>query len=115
MQIIIDDPRVSAATSAFMLLTTSSASLIQFLILGRLSWTGAAAWMVIGFVAAFLGTTAMSMLIEHFKKRSFVVFALTAYVAVGVALMGYVGIQSAIDNVSKHSPKSLFEFRSVCS
>ncbi|KAF1792329.1 Thioredoxin-like fold [Phytophthora cactorum] len=69
-------------TSSSMILFTSSATTIQFIILGTLSvdhalWHGA-----VGFVAGLIGQLGMSYLIKKYRKSALVIFLVAVFIGV---------------------------------
>ncbi|KAG3175618.1 hypothetical protein C6341_g9392 [Phytophthora cactorum] len=84
-------PQVSSATSSSMILFTSSATTIQFIILGTLSvdhalWHGA-----VGFVAGLIGQLGMSYLIKKYRKSALVIFLVAVFIGVSGLVMGVLG------------------------
>ncbi|KAG1703178.1 hypothetical protein DVH05_008088 [Phytophthora capsici] len=84
-------PQVSSATSSSMILFTSSATTIQFIILGTLSvdhalWHGA-----VGFVAGLIGQLGMSYLIQKYRKAALVIFLVAIFIGVSGLVMGVLG------------------------
>ncbi|KAL3673704.1 hypothetical protein V7S43_001401 [Phytophthora oleae] len=84
-------PQVSSATSSSMILFTSSATTIQFIILGTLSvdhalWHGA-----VGFVAGLIGQLGMSYLIKKYRKAALVIFLVAIFIGVSGLVMGVLG------------------------
>jgi len=87
-------PQVVSATSACMILFTSSTSTICFLISGYLVYDYAAFCLVLGFLSTLVGQTAMSALLKSSGKRnSYIAFCIGGVVAVSAVAMG---IESAI-------------------
>jgi uncharacterized membrane protein YfcA len=85
-------PQVSSATSSSMILFTSSATTIQFIIMGTLSvehalWHGA-----VGFVAGLIGQLGMSYLIKKYRKSALVIFLIAVFIGVSGGVMGVLGV-----------------------
>ncbi|KAH7478972.1 hypothetical protein PRIC1_009474 [Phytophthora ramorum] len=85
-------PQVSSATSSSMILFTSSATTIQFIILGTLSvehalWHGA-----VGFVAGLIGQLGMTYLIKKYRKSALVIFLIAIFIGVSGGVMGVLGV-----------------------
>jgi uncharacterized membrane protein YfcA len=100
-------PQVAAATSSSMILFTSSATTIQFIILGTLSidqaiWHGA-----VGFVAGLIGQFGLSYLIKKYRKTAFVIFLIAGVVGFSGMIMGVLGVQNLIN-------RGVGGFRSLC-
>mmetsp|Transcript_7424 Transcript_7424/g.16833 ORF Transcript_7424/g.16833 Transcript_7424/m.16833 type:complete len:511 (-) Transcript_7424:177-1709(-) len=82
-------PQVASATSACMILFTSSTSTICFLISGYLVYDYAAFCLLLGFVSTLVGQTAMSALMESSGKRSsYIAFSIGGVVAISAVAMG---------------------------
>lgn len=82
-------PQVASATSACMILFTSSTSTICFLISGYLVYDYAAFCLCLGFVSTLVGQTAMSALLESSGKRSsYIAFSIGGVVAISAVAMG---------------------------
>ncbi|OWZ10141.1 hypothetical protein PHMEG_00017053 [Phytophthora megakarya] len=100
-------PQVSSATSSSMILFTSSATTIQFIILGTLSvehalWHGA-----VGFIAGLIGQLGMSYLIKKYRKSALVIFLIAIFIGVSGLVMGVLG-------VARLSEIGFGGFRSLC-
>ena len=84
-------PTVSAATSAFMILFTSSSTVVQFLLLGmcRLDytlWYGA-----IGMLGTAVGQKVAGFYMRKYKRQSIIIFALGLIIGLSALVMGLVG------------------------
>lgn len=100
-------PQVCSATSSFMILFTSSATTIQFIILGTLQvdhalWHGA-----IGFVAGQIGHLSMLYLIKKYRKTALAIFSVAVFIGVSGIIMGVLG-------VIRTSETGFEGFRSLC-
>lgn len=100
-------PQVAAATSSSMILFTSSATTVQFIILGTLTvdhalWHGA-----IGFVSGLIGQLGMSYLIRKYRKSAFVIFLVAFVIGFSGIIMGFLG-------VTRLSEIGFGGFRSLC-
>ena len=84
-------PGVSAATAAFMILFTSSATTLQFVLLGMLRldyslWYGA-----VGMCGTIVGQKLAGYFIKKYKRQSLIIFLLGGVIALSAAVMGAVG------------------------
>jgi len=84
-------PTVSAATSAFMILFTSSSTVVQFILIGmcRLDytlWYGA-----IGACGTVVGQKVANFYMRKYKRQSIIIFALGGIIALSAVVMGLVG------------------------
>jgi len=101
-------PQVVSATSVFMVLFTSSATILQFVILGKLPLDFGAWYMCVGMCGAIIGHLTLGHFVKKYKKQSIVVFLLGAIIILGVCGLIYVTTQKAIDKEIN------FKFSSVC-
>eukprot|EP00578_Thalassiosira_sp_NH16_P019798 CAMPEP_0181096552 /NCGR_PEP_ID=MMETSP1071-20121207/11095_1 /TAXON_ID=35127 /ORGANISM="Thalassiosira sp., Strain NH16" /LENGTH=371 /DNA_ID=CAMNT_0023178971 /DNA_START=431 /DNA_END=1546 /DNA_ORIENTATION=+ len=82
-------PQVASATSACMILFTSSTSTISYHIFGDLKYDYAMFCLLMGFTSTLVGQTAMSALLEWSGQRSsYIAFCIGSVVAVSAAAMG---------------------------
>lgn len=65
-------PQVAAATASFMILWTSTATTLEFFLLGRLDWRFALWYGVTGMVGSFLGQLVLARVVNHYGRQSFV-------------------------------------------
>jgi len=86
-------PQVSSATSACMILFTSSTSALCFLIFGYLKSDYAIFCLVLGFVSTLIGQTAMSALLGKTGRSSYIAFCIGGVIAISAVAMG---VQSAL-------------------
>ncbi|CAI5711613.1 unnamed protein product [Hyaloperonospora brassicae] len=84
-------PQVSSATSSSMILFTSSATTIQFIILGTLSVEHALWHGVVGFAAGLVGQLGMSYLVKKSRKSALVVFFVAGFIGISCLVMGVLG------------------------
>lgn len=100
-------PQVASATSSSMILFTSSATTIQFIILGTLSVEHALWHGMVGFLAGIVGQLGMSYLIRKYRKAAFVVLLIAAVVGVSGGIMGVLGTRRIFE-------VGIGGFRSLC-
>lgn len=101
------DPSVSAATSSFMIIFTSSSSTLQYLLLARLSLAPAALFCVAGFMGGSVGQHVVSHLVTKHRKQSALVFMLAGItLASGIAIVVVQAVSGGFSNTS---------FNPVCS
>lgn len=100
-------PQVSSATSSAMILFTSSATTIQFIILGTLSVEHALWHGTIGLISGVIGQYGMSYLIRKYRKASFVIFLIAVVVGVSGLIMGVLGFSRIMEI-------GIGGFRSLC-
>lgn len=105
---------VTSATSAFMILFTSSATTAQFLALGVLPWQYALWFCANGFLCALFGQFVVGILIKKYKKTAFIIFAIGGFCIISVLCMGGYGIWNVITQFKHHFYGPL-KFRNPCS
>ncbi|KAJ0401901.1 hypothetical protein P43SY_003518 [Pythium insidiosum] len=82
-------PQVASATSSSMILFTSSATTIQFIVLGTLSVKHALWHGLVGFAGGVIGQFGLSYLIKKYRKSAFVIFLIAAIVGSSGIVMGF--------------------------
>ena len=87
-------PAVASATSACMILFTSSTATVSYMIFGLLVPDYAAFCLVIGFCSTILGQTVMSLLLRRYRRHSYIAYSIGIVVAVSAVAMS---IEYAID------------------
>jgi len=95
-------PQVSAASSSYMILFTSSATTVQFFILGRLAWQHALWFFGVGLLAAILGQFVLAAIIKKFKKQAFINFLLATVIVLSAALMISIEGLNTYNEISQH-------------
>ena len=87
-------PSVASATSACMILFTSSTSTVSYMTFGFLKYDYASFCLVLGFVSTIVGQTAMSAIMKRSGQRSsYIAFCIGGVVAISAVGMG---IESAL-------------------
>ncbi|CAB9529197.1 Sulfite exporter TauE/SafE family protein [Seminavis robusta] len=80
-------PAVASATSACMILFTSSTSTISYMIFGLLLKDYAAGCLITGFLATLLGQTLMSMLMRKYNRDSYIAYTIGIVVGLSAIAM----------------------------
>ncbi|KAL6061845.1 Membrane transporter protein, variant 2 [Balamuthia mandrillaris] len=80
-------PYVAVSTSAFMIIFTSSATTIQYLILGALPWGMGLWYFGVGFFAAILGHLGVAWMLKRYNKQSYINFLLGTLILVSGGIM----------------------------
>ena len=93
-------PQAAAATSAFMILFTSSSSTLQFFLVDALSAEHVLWYGVLGFAAALLGGLAVRYATQREGGNAFIVFAIALVLAVSTVLMMFVGLREHLPGVA---------------
>ncbi|KAF0734602.1 hypothetical protein AaE_009134 [Aphanomyces astaci] len=100
-------PQVASATSTAMILFTSSATTIQFIVLGMLPYDYAAWYGAVGFVGGIVGQLGLSYLIRRYRKTAFVLFVIAGVIGVSGSVMGVLGVRDILNHGFRG-------FRSLC-
>jgi len=103
--------QVATATSSYMILFTSSATTVQFIILGRLPWKYAVWYFCTGVLAAIIGQFGVAEIIKRYKKQAFVNFLLAFIIVLSVVLMTGIEGWNIYNNVKEHNTMG---FHPVC-
>jgi uncharacterized membrane protein YfcA len=80
-------PAVASTTSACMILFTTATATISFAVFGLLIHDYAIAGFLIGFFASAVGQTGMSVLMQRYKRNSYIIFSIGIVVALSAVCM----------------------------
>ena len=80
-------PSVASATSASMILFTSSTATTSFFVFDLLDPTYSPVCFAIGFVATFLGQVLLSVLMKHTQRNSYIAFSIGLVVLISAIMM----------------------------
>jgi uncharacterized membrane protein YfcA len=92
-------PAVASATCACMVLFTSSTATVTYMAQGLLVPDYAAFCLLVGFASTILGQTVMSVLLQRYKRHSYIAFSIGIVVALSAVAMA---IQSVVAIGSNH-------------
>jgi len=104
-------PEVAAATSSFMILFTSIASIIQYAILGRVIKDYAIWFGFIGFLSSLVGQALLGRLVKKYQKISLIVLFIAAVIFVSMILLVVLGVLQIIADMKVGES---FGFNSPC-
>jgi len=104
-------PEVTAATSSFMILFTSLSSTAQFLVAGTLQYDYAVWFSIVGLISSFVGQTLLNHLVKKYKKKSYIIFAISIIIVGSTILLGITGIIDVVKNIKQ---KQSMGFQSLC-
>ncbi|EFA81487.1 hypothetical protein PPL_05475 [Heterostelium album PN500] len=101
-------PDIVAATSSFMILFTSASSAFQYILLGKLRLDYGLVYYIIGFAACFVGTQTLIWVVNKYKKRSYIIFLITAIIVISTILL----VVTEVLDLEKYKNQP---FQSICS
>ena len=87
---------VASATSACMILYTSTTATLSYMVFGLLNYDYAGACLLVGFVSTLVGQTIMSALLAKYKRHSYIAYSIGLVVAVSAVAMGIESILSIV-------------------
>jgi uncharacterized membrane protein YfcA len=90
---------VSAATSNFMIVGASSASLAQYIAAGRLPWDYGVLMFLLGLVSAAVGQIALGYLVTKYKRKSLIIFAMVIVIIASAIMLTATGVVGIVDGV----------------
>ncbi|KAI9112368.1 hypothetical protein K1719_016565 [Acacia pycnantha] len=85
-------PEITAATSSFMVLFSSTMSTLQYALMGIQDIKKALILSTISFVASLVGLLVVQRAVRKYKRASFIVFSLSAAMALSTVLMTSFGV-----------------------
>ncbi len=107
-------PQVATATASFMILFTSAATTLQFVLIKRLRWQFMLWYGGIGMVGSFLGQFVLARVVKHYNRQSWVSF-FVGVVIVGCAIaMVATNLINVVDGAKMQGVDALFHFANVC-
>eukprot|EP00164_Ancoracysta_twista_P007465 GFYU01010600.1.p1 GENE.GFYU01010600.1~~GFYU01010600.1.p1 ORF type:complete len:640 (+),score=126.69 GFYU01010600.1:458-2377(+) len=85
-------PQVAAATSSFMIMFTSSATTIQYLIMGRLHYAQGIWYCAIGALASITGNILINRYVSQAGRASYIILTVAGVLALSTVLLATSGI-----------------------
>ncbi|MCO5556891.1 hypothetical protein L7F22_010445 [Adiantum nelumboides] len=104
-------PQVTAATCSFMVFFSSSLSVIQFWLLGRIPEKYALTSSAISLVFSFIGLQLVHTIIVKYGRVSLIVFSVSIVMGISAALMAFFGTWEVLDQIEQGD---YMGFRSPC-
>jgi len=92
-------PDATAATSSFMILWTSLAAIIQFILDSRLPYDYSPTYLGLGFISSIVGQVVMSALVKKYNKRSFIVFCILVVIILSTILLFTTGTIQVVEQI----------------
>lgn len=97
-------PAVASATSASMILFTSSTACISYSVFGLLVYDYADVCILIGFVSTLAGQTAMALLMRRYQRNSYIGYSIGLVVAISAVCMT---VESVIEILAQSNSRQL--------
>jgi len=92
-------PQVASATSATMILFTSSAATVSYLLFNSLNLQFACILFPIGFVSTLIGKTSLDALVKYYGRSSYIVICIAVVIGLSTVAMGVESYKGLIDAI----------------
>nr|KAJ0225658.1 hypothetical protein LSAT_V11C100020910 [Lactuca sativa] len=103
-------PQVASATATFVMMFSSSLSVVEFYLLNRFPIPYALYLMSVSILAGFWGQFFVRKLVAFLKRASLIVFILSAVIFASAVTMGVIGIEKSITMIQNHEFMGFLEF-----
>ncbi|PIA54856.1 hypothetical protein AQUCO_00901032v1 [Aquilegia coerulea] len=103
-------PQVASATATFVMLFSSSLSVVEFYLLKRFPIPYALYLIGVSVLAGFWGQFFVRKLVLFLKRASIIVFILSAVIFASALTMGVVGIEKSLYMISRHEFMGFLSF-----
>ncbi|KAL4355013.1 hypothetical protein GQ457_06G009540 [Hibiscus cannabinus] len=103
-------PEVASATATFVMMFSSSLSVVEFYLLKRFPIPYALYLMGVSLLAGFWGQYIVRRVISILKRASIIVFILSGVIFASALTMGIVGIETSIEMIKKHEFMGFLDF-----
>ncbi|CAI9267992.1 unnamed protein product [Lactuca saligna] len=103
-------PQVASATATFVMMFSSSLSVVEFYLLNRFPIPYALYLMSVSILAGFWGQFFVRKLVTFLKRASLIVFILSAVIFASAVTMGVIGIEKSITMIQNHEFMGFLEF-----
>lgn len=90
-------PEVASATSATMILFTSSAATASYLLFNSLNMDYALVLFPLGFICTLIGQIVLNAIVKYYQRSSFVILVITIVIALSTIAMGFESSGSILD------------------
>ncbi|PON68313.1 Transmembrane protein TauE-like [Parasponia andersonii] len=102
---------VTSATATFIMLFSSSISIVEYYLLKRFPVPYALYFAIVAIVSAILGQTVLGKVIRSSGRTSIIIFILASMMFVGAISLGGVGIAHTIEKIEHHE---YMGFENIC-
>ncbi|XP_009803774.1 sulfite exporter TauE/SafE family protein 4 [Nicotiana tabacum] len=103
-------PQVASATATFVMMFSSSLSVVEFYLLKRFPMPYALYLMSVSILAGFWGQCFIRKLIAILKRASLIVFILSGVIFASALTMGVIGIEKSISMIQNHEFMGFLDF-----
>lgn len=103
-------PQVASATATFVMMFSSSLSVVEFYLLKRFPIPYALYLMSVSILAGFWGQCFIRKLIAILKRASIIVFILSGVIFASALTMGVIGIEKSIRMINNHEFMGFLDF-----
>ncbi|KAJ1293811.1 hypothetical protein BS78_01G097300 [Paspalum vaginatum] len=103
-------PQVASATATFVMMFSSSLSVVEFYFLGRFPIPFAGYLIFISILAGFWGQCLVRKIVQVLKRASLIVFILSSVIFASALTMGVVGTQTSISMINNHEYMGFLNF-----
>ncbi|KAF8674338.1 hypothetical protein HU200_048167 [Digitaria exilis] len=103
-------PQVASATATFVMMFSSSLSVVEFYFLNRFPIPFAGYLIFISILAGFWGQCLVRKIVQVLKRASLIVFILSSVIFASALTMGVVGTQKSISMINNHEYMGFLDF-----
>ncbi|GAB2272250.1 hypothetical protein Dimus_007070 [Dionaea muscipula] len=103
-------PQVASATATFVMLYSSSLSVLEFYFLKRFPIPYALYLMAVSILAGFWGQFFVRKLVSFLRRASIIIFILSSVIFASAVTMGVVGIEKSIQMIHDHEFMGILDF-----
>lgn len=103
-------PQVASATATFVMMFSSSLSVVEFYLLKRFPIPYALYLMAVSIVAGFWGQFLIRRLIAILRRASIIVFILSGVIFASAITMGVIGIERSVTMIKNHEFMGFLDF-----
>ncbi|XP_066368888.1 sulfite exporter TauE/SafE family protein 4-like isoform X2 [Miscanthus floridulus] len=103
-------PQVASATATFVMMFSSSLSVVEFYFLHRFPLPFAGYLIFISILAGFWGQCLVRKIVHVLKRASVIVFILSSVIFASALTMGVVGTQKSISMINNHEYMGFLDF-----
>ncbi|KAL8245220.1 hypothetical protein R6Q59_011478 [Mikania micrantha] len=103
-------PQVASATATFVMMFSSSLSVVEFYLLKRFPIPHALYLMAVSVMAGFWGQFVIRRVVAFLQRASLIVFILSAVIFASAVTMGVIGVVKSIKMIHNHEFMGFLEF-----